>query len=141
MTASTRAVLAAIPIRPAEPADRRLVVPTWVKEFAAAAPWSSRLARRSHGSVVDQILDGGARVVVLGHEGGAAHAWACGEDRLLHYVYVPFHMRGYGVARRLIAAVLGDYPSLVDCSHKWPWESRRFRWDPYPLMTCPKEAA
>lgn len=138
---TAREILAGIPVRAAVPSDRRLVVSTWVESFAAAAPWSKRLAKRAHWDVVDRVLDGGARVVVLGHDGGAAHAWACGEGPTLHYAYVPASMRGHGVARRLITALFdGEYPTNIDCSHPWPRHSSRFRWNPYSLMTC-KEAA
>lgn len=122
------------------PVDRRFVVSTWVQSFADGAPWSKRLARANHWPVVDRVLDGGARVVILGTEGGAVHAWACGTDDALHYAYVPPELRGRGFARRVITALFESYPDHIDCTHPWPWASRRFRWNPYPLLTS-KEAA
>lgn len=137
---TARELLASYPIRDAVSADRRIVASTWVESFAMKAPWSRRLAKRAHWDVVDRVLDRGARVVVLGHVGGAAHAWACGEanshGRVLHFAYVPTGFRGKGCARRLITELFdGAYPELIDTSHPWPWASRRFRWNPYSLMT------
>lgn len=120
--------------------DRRYVVSTWVRSFADNAPWSKRLALASHWGVVDRVLDEGSRVVILGNDSGAVHAWACGSGAMLHYAYVPPELRGNGMARRAISALLGDYPEHIDCSHPWPRQSRRFRWQPYVLLTC-KEAA
>lgn len=120
--------------------DRRFVVSTWVKSFADLAPWGNRLTRASHWTVVDRLLDGGARVAVLGSASGAVHAWACGWDEGIHYAYVPPELRGKGLAKRVIAHLLEGYPEHIDCSHPWPWASRRFRWNPYPLLHC-KEAA
>lgn len=143
-------------VRAMLPVDRRYVVATWAQSFADRAPWSQRLVRDRHSSVVDCLLDDGARVVVLGTNDGTVHAWACGEGPTLHYVYVPPELRGRGVARRVITALLDGYPDHADCSHPWPCRDgahaprckdllcrgrgQRFRFNPYALTRC-KEAA
>jgi hypothetical protein len=105
------------------PSDRGFVVSTWVKSSG----------KRNHWRVVDRILDGGARVVVLA-TGGALHGWACTEGPVLHYAYVPPELRRIGLARRAIAEALGSYPDVVPVSHKWPRKSTRFRFDPYLIL-------
>lgn len=117
------------------PSDRRYVVPTWAKSshYAVRLGDGRRLAMplRERFALVDRILDAGARVVVLGSEAGAIHAWACGAPDLLHYVYVPPELRGHGLARRAVTALLGGYPSVIDVTHPWPAASARYRIHPH----------
>ena len=77
--------------------------------------------------------------IVLASEGGALHAWAAADiaSGSLHYAYVPPELRGNGLARQAIRAALGDaYPDVIDVTHPWPWVSRRYRWNPYPMMAA-----
>lgn len=100
-------------IREMTPADRRFVVPTWVHSS------SYGLAKRDRFRLVDRILDGGERVVVLGSASGAVHAWACGRAGLLHYAYTAPEVRGHGFARKLITEILGEYPERIWVTHRW----------------------
>ncbi len=102
--------------------DRRFVVPTW-----ALGSRYDGLLKHDRFTLVDRILDRGARCVVAGSESGAVHAWACAEGDLLHYVYVPFDLRGEGLARKVITHLFGRYPDRIDVTHPWPGESKRFR--------------
>ena len=111
------------------PGDRRFVVPTWAK--------SSRydgLYLRERFELIDRILDTGARVSVLSTDGRSVHAWACGSDDTLHYVYVPPELRGHGIGRRAIAHVLDDYDCHINVTHQWPRSSSRFRYTPHLLQ-------
>lgn len=123
-------------LRLMRPHERRYVVSTWVQSFAAVSPWSARLTRSEHWPVVDRILDRDAPVMVLSTEGGAVHGWACGEGGTLHYAYIPPELRERGLGRRVIEAALGEYGDRIDVTHPWPWQSRRYRWNPYLLLQC-----
>jgi GNAT superfamily N-acetyltransferase len=119
------------------PEDRRFIVPTWVRSFAEYAPWSRAATLRGHWAVADTLLDApDVRVMVLASDEAARtlHAWAAGVGDALHYVYVPPELRGHGLARRCITALLGSYPKHIDVTHPWPRESARYRWQPYPLQ-------
>ena len=107
---------------------RRYVVPTW----ANSADYDG-MRRRDRFRLVDRILDGGADVFVIAN-GDTVHAWACGDLGMLHYVYVPPELRRKGLARRLITALLGDYPQHINVTHGWPRESSRFRHVPHLLL-------
>ncbi len=119
--------------------DRRFVVPTWVKSFAELGPWPRQAALTHHWAAVDAILDDPmTRVVILssGDDGGAVHGWAAADTLTgtLHYAYVPPELRGHGFARSAIAVALNDYADRIKVTHPWPFESQRFRWNPYPMM-------
>lgn len=109
--------------------DRRFVVPTWVKSAGGyGIPRSERWA------LVDRIVDSGARVCVIGGAHSAVFAWACGDDRVLHYVYTPRELRGRGLARRAVEALFGRYPDVIHMTHPWPRDSARFRYAPHLLL-------
>jgi len=108
--------------------DRRYVVSTW----AQSARYGG-MAKRDRFRLVDRIIDGGARVVVLAN-GPTVHAWACGEGDTLHYVYVPPELRRNGVARIAIHAALGSYPARISVTHPWPRPSARFCYAPHILL-------
>jgi len=111
--------------------DRRYVVPTW-----GHGSRYDGMAKRDRFALIDRILDGGARVVCLATDERTVHAWACGDADVLHYVYVPPELRGEGLARRAITALMGDYPERIHVTHEWPRASRRFRFAPYRLRTA-----
>lgn len=120
-------------MRPMSPRDRRYVVPTW----AQSARYDG-LRKRARFSLVDRMLDEGAPVVCLASDELTVHAWACGESATLHYVYVPPELRGNGLARRVISALLGSYAERINVTHEWPRASARFRYTPHLLL---REAA
>lgn len=108
--------------------DRRFVVPTWAQ--------SSRydgLSKADRFDLVDRLLDGSARCVVLASD-RTVHAWACGDVDTLHYVYVPPELRGHGLARRVITALFGELPEHVHVTHPWPRPSPRFRYVPHLIL-------
>lgn len=111
--------------RPMTDADRRYVVPTW-----ALSSRYDGLGKSARFALVDRIIDSGAPVIVLATK-ATVHAWACGSADTLHYVYVPPELRGNGIARRCITAVLGGYPEHVNVTHEWPRESSRFVFKPH----------
>lgn len=111
--------------------DRRYVVPTW----AHGASYNG-MSKRDRFALVDRILDGGARCIVLATDERTVHAWACGDGDVLHYVYVPPELRREGLARRAITALFGEYPERIHVTHEWPRASSRFRFAPYRLRTA-----
>ncbi len=119
--------------RPMTPRDRRYVVPTW----AQSARYDG-MRKRCRFALVDRLLDEGAKVVCLATDELTVHAWAAGDGDVLHYVYVPPELRGQGLARRVITAVLGAYPEHITITHEWPRASSRFRYSPHLLL---REAA
>lgn len=105
------------------PRDRAFVVNTWVRSSKYRMPLRKRWQH------VDSIIDSGAHVVILGGENGAVHAWACGDDDTLHYVYVAHEhgLRGNGLARLVIENLLGEYAERINVTHPWPGPSKRYR--------------
>ena len=110
--------------------DRRFVVPTW----AQGAKWRG-LSKHERFARVDRALDADARayaglpvcrVVVLA-SGPTVHAWAAGAGGILFFAYVPPELRGEGLGRRVITALLGGYPDVIQTIHPWPRASERFR--------------
>lgn len=116
--------------------DRRFVVPHW------AIGSRYRLTKADRFALVDRLIDGGARVIVLATSDIAAHAFAAGDGDVLHYVYVPKELRGRGLARRAITALLGEYSARIHVSHPWPRANHpRFRHCPDVLLRYLQEAA
>lgn len=123
--------------RPLAASDRRFVVPTWVQAVSHGPQQCRRLLRATYGLAVDRILDApdtrGA-VVCSEAKPDVIHAYAVAStDGVLHFAYVPPELRGQGLARQVISAVLGGYPERITVSHPWPWQSPRFAWDYRPL--------
>lgn len=106
------------------PGDRRYVVPTWAYESRYDG-----MSKRQRFEHVDAILDAGARCIVLA-EGPTVHAWACGGERVLHFVYVPHMLRGHGLGRRVVTELLGAYPDRIEVTHAWPYASERYQFTP-----------
>lgn len=115
--------------------DRRYVVPTWAQSSRYAG-----LSLRRRFSLVDAVLDSRPRVVVLARE-RTVHAWACGDEDALHFVYIPIHLRGFGLAKRVLTELLGGYPERINVTHPWPRESSRFRYTPHLIVREPHEPA
>lgn len=137
------------------PEDRRFVIPTWVQSFAEYAPWSKRTTLQKHWAVVERLLlSPSTRVVVLCTDSAqrTLHGWAAADVDAwaLHYAYIPPELRGGGLARTAITSVLGTYADRIDVTHPWPElkirnetgrvigtrQHNRFRWSPYPLLSC-----
>jgi GNAT superfamily N-acetyltransferase len=114
--------------------DRRFVVPTW-----ALSSRYDGFSKPARFRLVDRVLDARARCIVLA-EDATVHAWACGSEDALHYVYVPPELRGHGIAAKLIALVLGSYAERINVTHPWPRASSRFRYTPH-LLHREREAA
>lgn len=109
------------------PEHRGYVCSTWAR--------GQRLGLRTRPAfrLVNRVIDSGADVVVLA-SGRTVHAWACGQDDVLHYVYVPPEIRGKGFARRLITSLFGAYSERIRVTHPWPFESERFQYMPRRLL-------
>lgn len=92
-----------------------LVFATWMSA-ARQLRGNVRLSvfNRFYPDIVHRLLET-EPVVTLTREGeDTPHAWACGRpENLLHFAYVPFKLRGNGLGREVVRAVLGDYPSTV----------------------------
>ncbi len=112
-------------LRAMEPSDRAFVASTWVRSYKDASLPKAFLT--GHSRVVDSLLSRvGATVLCDAGDTNTLHGWACTEGQVLHYVYVPMELRKQGFAKLLIP----DAP-LVLVSHKWPFDSRRFVFNPY----------
>jgi GNAT superfamily N-acetyltransferase len=112
-------------VREMTASDRRFVAPTW-----ALSSRYEGMSKAARFRLVDRVLDGGARCIVLA-EGATVHAWACGAEDALHYAYVPPELRGHGIAAKLIALVLGSYAERINVTHPWPRASSRVRYTPH----------
>ena len=109
--------------------DRRFVVPTWAHSSTYGG---LRLPERF--ALADRVLDElRANVVVLATD-RTVHVWAAGHAGALDYVYVPEELRGHGLARRAITALLGRYPERINVTHAWPGKRPRFRFAPHLLQ-------
>jgi hypothetical protein len=99
------------------PGDRGYVFKSWLGE-CRYRPKSMRA------DVITRYLDT-SRTIVLAN-GPTVHAFACGDGETLHFAYVPFHLRGNGLGRRVVTALMGRYPDQIIVTHVWPYESTRY---------------
>lgn len=109
------------------PRHRAYVASTWARGQRYG------LRTREAFRFVNRVLDSGVDVVCLAND-STVHAWACAGPDALHYVYVPPELRREGIAKRLITSLLGEYPEHVNITHRWPFESSRFRFNPHLLL-------
>jgi hypothetical protein len=121
------------------PGERGFVLATWVRSYASHWRGAARISRAErHARLVQKILGAeNARTIVACSEQAhdALHGWACAvPGEALHYVYVALELRCNGLARALIAAALGNYAAHIDTTHRWPFPSARFEFEPYRLM-------
>ncbi len=115
------------------PEDRRFIVPTWVRSLAS---FRHTAPHGKHWRAVDRILDAeGTRTMVLASDDAARtlHGWAVATGDALAYAYVPPELRLEGLARKVIAALLGSYPDRIAVTHAWPFATARFYLQPHPL--------
>lgn len=128
-----------IAIRQSVEDDLRFVMQTWVRSYKSTSRINETIYDKEHPELIKRILsDAKTRLVVACSPDveSAIHGWACGDARGLHYVYVPMAFRGRGVARELIQAVMGNYPSKIHVSHRFHSPSAnnvRFVFNPYRL--------
>lgn len=122
--------------------DRACVATRWRHSYSARRAGVDRGTYRArHGLLIDALLDR-ARVVVASTPRAPAvvlgFAVAEAPD-VLHYVHVARELCGDGLARAMVQHALGTYPEHVRCTHAWPWASRRFVHDWYPLALKEKQ--
>jgi GNAT superfamily N-acetyltransferase len=109
------------------PVHRAYVACTWARGQRYG------LRTREAFRFVNRVIEGGADIVCLAND-ETVHAWAASGPDVLHYVYVPPELRRKGFARRLITSLLGEYPERINVTHRWPFESSRFRFNQNLLL-------
>lgn len=101
-------------IRPASRPDVSFICSSWLKSFrdsAFAAGCPNSLYYYSHHKLLEVILPRAVVAVATDpSDPDLIVGWACAEGQpgalILHYVYVKHRFRGFGVARRLVEALL-----------------------------------
>jgi hypothetical protein len=128
-------------VRPFDPrrrGERSWVLSTWVRSYGHDRAGMPRRAYADfQGRLVETLLSAArSRVVVVCSERDpdALHAWACGVTNALHYAYTPPELRGSGLARAAIAAALGTYGERIETTHRWPFRSERFAFNPTEIL-------
>ena len=134
-----------ITLRHAGEDDLAYVLKTWVRSYKPLSRIPAQIYDREHIGVIRRILSGErTRIVIASPEDSPTGivGWACADDEQLHYVYVPFALRGKGLARELIKAALLTYPKFIEVSHRFQSTPRpdakgnyhcRFLFNPYRL--------
>ncbi len=114
-------------LRRAVPDDVAFILSTWLKSHAQAFPSRERRAAmgRYRGYAESRLAEHGALVACSPSHPSTIHGWACVGSRL-HYVYVPFGLRGHGLARSLLSGCFRGYPDRIEVTRRWPWASQRF---------------
>jgi hypothetical protein len=122
-------------IRGYEPGDRSFVLSTWVQSGRLTSH-TSRDVYLAHEPRLAERLVRECPVLVLcsPRRTSTILAWACIDGDVLHFAYVVPELRRRGVLKALVVAARGEYPARVDCSHRLPFGSARFRFNPYVLM-------
>lgn len=126
-------------LRPMLGSDINYVRSSWFKNYQPLAKVSPSTFSKYHPRLIDEILASKQASTVIActdSDPNVVHGWACGEiDGPLHFAYVPPNMRGRGVARAMISAVLGQYPNHINVTHRFVGrpDSRRFSYNPYIL--------
>lgn len=118
------------------PDDRAFVLATWVRSYEPRTHGSVRrdVYLEHQGKLAERLLEASPLIIACSpsHE-STIHGWCCADNALavLHYAYVPPALRGLGLARSLILASFGAYRPRIETSHRWPWASTRFVYNPY----------
>ena len=126
-------------IRPMSAGDINYVRSSWFRNYQPLAKVSGSTFARFHPKLIDELLasDDASTVIACAEEDPTViHGWACGEaDGPLHFAYVPPNLRGRGIAKEMIQAVLGSYPNHINVTHRFVGrpDSRRFTFNPYIL--------
>lgn len=125
----------ALALRVAEDGDRGFILSTWVESYRQQAGVSRAVYLAEQPRLAERLYrEHGALVVCSERRPSTIHAWACAAWPTLHYAYTVPELRRQGLLRAMIVATLGDYPRVIDTTHRMPFGSVRFRWNPYPLM-------
>ena len=109
-------------IRPARPEDAAFIFGSWLENFWRESPWAARLTARTFFGPPPPAPPGGHRAVVVAVLARARVLVACDladpdeivgyfvfEPGVAHWLYVKKALRGFGVARALLAA--SDLPT------------------------------
>jgi len=122
-------------LRELEPHDRAFVASTWGRTCRARMGVSKAVFVREHPAFVDTCLGHGRTLVLCSATvPSTIFGWSCGEQSRLHYAYVVPELQHRGLGRVLIGAALGAYPVCIETTHRWPWPSARFVFNPFRLM-------
>lgn len=101
-------------VRAAEPEDVSLIFPTWMESARDLRQTRLTVFNRDYPGVVRGLLETEPAVVLTREGKNTIHAWACGRaPNLLHFAYVPLHLRSNGFGRAVISAVLEGYPETI----------------------------
>ncbi len=126
-------------LRAMQGSDLNYIRNSWIRNYQPFAKVSSGIFTRNHPRIIDELLSSRSASTVVactGDDPMVVHGWACGEtDGPLHWVFVPYPLRGRGIARELIKAVLGGYPTNINVTHRFKSydSASRFSYNPYLL--------
>lgn len=121
-------------LRRADEGDRAFIISTWVTSYRGRADVSRGVYLAEQPRLAERLLDAhGALVVCSARRPTTIHAWACLDGATLHFAYTTAPLRRHGLMRNLVVAALGEYPARVEVTHRLPFISPRFTWNPYAL--------
>lgn len=119
-----------IDLRPMTEDDVAFVYSTWLQSYRRRfVDLTRRVYWKQQRERVDRIVSA-TRIACQPGAERAIHGYVCGGPGLLHYVYVPFELRGRGLARDMTRAVCGE--GAVTLTHFWPWERMPSGWSLRP---------
>lgn len=56
--------------------------------------------------------------------------WVCASAERLHFAYLRPELRCMGIGREMVRHAMGDYRDHIECTHRWPWKSGRYIYEP-----------
>lgn len=113
--------------------DEPFVMGTWInshRETSTKAGRAPRALDQYRLEVMRRINENPPVMLCSEEHSSTLLGWACGNHDVLHYVYVRPELRAMGVGRQLIERVMGRYPKPIQVTHRWPWKSERFVYEP-----------
>lgn len=126
-------------VRDAVADDIALIFPTWMESARDLRQTRLTIFNRFYEHVVRGLLETESAVVLTREGKNTIHAWACGRaPNLLHFAYVPVHLRGNGFGRAVISAVLEGYPEtvFVTSSPLAQPHHKRFQFNPFVMRAA-----
>src|SRR5688500_4505941 len=148
-------------VRPAKPSDIPLITSSWLKSFRGEEAKGkgqtfrpggfgsegipNRVFYYYHHKILEALIPNSILLVAcLESSPDTILGWCCAQvvdtALVLHYVYVKFSFRKFGIAKRLIDTLIeSEQPPAVFCTHLMPYLKRKVRamgwmYNPYLLF-------
>lgn len=123
-------------LRPMRESDKPFIYKSWFLSYreVGGRGQRGRVYFEGQRKIIKNALRAGVQVVVWAGDADTILGWICGDEKVVHYVYVKHKFRGLGLAKLLIGDRLSKRCVYTHKTKPILPFARGWEFDPYYLM-------